>query len=166
MKLQFGSAWLRILRGGIRLTPIEQQLLVAFREHIPPSFHMSFDAQLDAINLAQRHAEWKGINLYRIRHGKVYHDDLPPLPCSKGEVKLLSLSIAIPGIAEPLHVAYWSVQRFFFGFGTGESLRPIQAITQLAVRSSRQSWRSNAELPQPNSSFESRRLDGAAQLGR
>ena len=117
MKLQFGSFWLRTLRGGIRLTPIEQQLLISFREHIPPSFHTSFDAQLDAINLAQRHVEWKGVNFYRIRRRKVSHDDLPPLPCAEGEIKLLSLSIAVPGIAEPLHVAYWAVQRFFFGFG-------------------------------------------------
>ena len=166
MKLQFGSFWLRVLRGGVRLTPIEQQLLVAFREHIPPAFHASFDAQLNAINLAQRHAEWKGINLYRIRRGKVYHEGLPLLPCSEGEVKLLSLSIAVPGMADPLHVAYWAVQRFFFGFGTGESLRPIQVVTQLAVHSSRQSWRSNAELPQPNLSLESRRSTSAAQLRR
>jgi hypothetical protein len=145
VKLVFGSWLHRVLRGGQRLAPIEQQLLLAFREHLPPLFHAALDVQLQALNLAQRQAEWRGICLYRLRWGKVFREDLPPLPCKTGEVKLLSMRIVAHGATEPIHVVFWAVQRVFFGFGTGESLRPVQSAPSIEVLEVKHSWRSNVE---------------------
>lgn len=145
VKTQFGSWWHRVIRGGVRLSPIEQRLLETFRERMPPAFHAPLDAQLDAINLAQRHVEWRGIHLYRLRNGKVARDGVPPLPCKDGEIKLLSLQVKVPGTPEPFHVVFWAVHRFFFGFDSGESLKPVRAASSLTVEEVKQSWRSNTE---------------------
>lgn len=151
MKTQFGSFWLRLFRGGVHLTPIEERLLRLFREHIPSPFHAALDAQFAAYNLAQRHVEWKGVNLYRIRRGKVVRDDLPTLPCSDGEVKLLALAVSPSPSVPPLHVMFWAVQKYFFGFGTGESLKPFRQASDLQLLSVKQSWRSNF-APEPRTS--------------
>jgi hypothetical protein len=145
VKTQFGSWWHRLVRGGVLLSPVEQRLLEAFRERMPPVFHAPLDAQLNAINLAQRHVEWRGIHLYRLRNGKVTRDDVPPLPCKDGEIKLLSLQVKVPGTPEPFHVGFWAVHRFFFGFDSGESLKPVRAADSLTVEEVKQSWRSSME---------------------
>jgi hypothetical protein len=143
MKTQFGTWWLRLLRGGVVLTPIEQRLLEVFRDNMPEKFRGPIDAQLDAINLAQRHVEWRGINFYRLKRGRVDRSGVPPLPCKDGEIKLLSLRIAVPGVSGSFHVMFWSVQRFFFGFGTGESLQPVKDAQTFTVEDITHSWRSN-----------------------
>jgi hypothetical protein len=145
VKTKFGSWWHRFARGGVSLEPVEQRLLEVLREHMPTTFHASLDAQLRAINLAQRQSDWRGLNLYRLRWGKVFRDDLPPLPCKAGEVKLLSVRVVVPKAAQSVHVVFWAVDRFFFGFATGESLEPIRSATEFELVDVKQSWRSNAE---------------------
>ena len=103
------------------------------------------DAQLAAYNLAQRQVDWRAINLYRMQGRKAVRTDLPPLPCSPGEVKLLSLTISIPGRVNPVHVVYWAVDRYFFGFSTGESTKPHRQACDLRVTKATQSWRSNVD---------------------
>jgi hypothetical protein len=145
VKTQFGSWWHRLIRGGVVLTPLEQKLLVAFRENMPAAFQAPLDEQLNAINLAQRHVEWRGIHLYRLKGGKVAQNDLPSLPCKDGEIRLLSLRVRVTGAPEPFHVAFWAVHRFFFGFGTGESLKPVRTAESFTVEEVTHSWRSNIE---------------------
>ncbi|GAB3455583.1 hypothetical protein GCM10027321_08300 [Massilia terrae] len=65
MQIQFGSWWQRLRRGGVLLSPIEQSALAIFRETMPSNFHIAIDAQLKALNLAQRDLDWKGLRLYR-----------------------------------------------------------------------------------------------------
>lgn len=127
------------------LAPLEQRLLVAFRENMPELFQAPLEAQLNAINLAQRHVEWRGIHLYRLVGGKVARDDLPALPCKDGEIRLLSLRVRVPGAPEPFHVAFWAVHRFFFGFGTGESLERVRATENFTIEEVTHSWRSSIE---------------------
>lgn len=135
----------------MRLAPVEQRLLTLFREQIPQTFHSALDAQLEAYNLAQRHVEWRGITFYRIRKWRVFRDDLPVLPCNAGEVKLLSLAVS-PASDVALHVVFWAVRRYFFGFASGESLKPYRDITELRVLKVKQSWRSNVAASASNSS--------------
>ena len=130
------------MRGGVRLAPVETRLLTLFREHIPQTFHSALDAQLEAYNLVQRHVEWRGCTFYRIRAWRVFRDDLPVLPCNAGEVKLLSLAVS-PAPDVTLHVVFWAVRRYFFGFASGESLKPYRDTTELRLLNVKQSWRSN-----------------------
>jgi hypothetical protein len=141
-KMQFGSWWLRLRRGGTLLSPVEQRLMVIFREAMPPDFHPAIDAQFAALNLAQRDMDWKGVRLYRISHGKVRRNDLLPLPCAGGQVKLLSTAIKVTGHADPIHVVFWAVDKVFFGFTVDVSLKPYAAQTELPIEAMKHSWRS------------------------
>jgi hypothetical protein len=143
LRTQFGSLARRILSGGVRLTPLEESLLRTFRENIDASFHAALDAQLHAYNLAQREVDWRAINLYRVVRGRPSRVGLPELPCGPGEVRLLRASVRPRSSAATLHVAFWAVDRYFFGFNSGESLEPDRDETVLDVLEVNQSWRSS-----------------------
>lgn len=146
MKTNFGSWWLRMLKGGVSLSPVEQQLLQVFVDHMPNQFQQTLDAQIDSLNLAQRVAEWRGINFYCLNEGSPSWAGVAPLPCKAGEIKLLSLKVEIEGINPPVNVAFWAVNRYFFGFGTDQSLKPVKAATHIKLLEVTQSWRSNIQV--------------------
>lgn len=143
MQIQFGSWWQRLRRGGVLLSPIEQSALAIFRETMPSNFHIAIDAQLKALNLAQRDVDWKGLRLYRMLSGEVSRGDLLPLPIRAGEAKLLSLSVNVPGRARPIQFAFWAVDRVLFGFDTDVSLEPYKSETRLVTEAVKHAWRSN-----------------------
>ncbi|RZU47399.1 hypothetical protein EV700_0361 [Fluviicoccus keumensis] len=146
MKSNFGSWWLRVLKGGVKLSPVEQQLLQTFIDHMPTDFQQPLAAQINALNLAQRVAEWRGINFYCLIKGRPSRVGVAPLPCKAGEIKLLSLKVAIDGISPPINVAFWAVNGYFFGFGTDQSLKPVKAATDITLLKVTQSWRSNIQV--------------------
>lgn len=143
MQIQFGSWWQRLRRGGVLLSPIEQSVLAAFREAMPPEFHAAIDAQLEDLNLTQRDVQWKGVCFYRILNGRASRDGLLPLPCKDGEVKLLSVSFRVLGHKAPVHVAFWAVDRILSGFATDVSLKPYKSEVRLTVDAIKHAWRSN-----------------------
>ena len=104
MRTKFGDFFTRLLRGGIVLMPIEEELLQIAIKEMPPILHPIVETQLDAYNLIQREADGRAINFSRIKGGSVKRDDIPPLPLKSGEAKLLSVAFDIPGQAENMHV--------------------------------------------------------------
>jgi hypothetical protein len=63
-----------------RFSPLEERLLAAVRETLPPETIDAFDAQVAAITLIQRHPHWTGIAFYRRRFGKVDWIGIPMFP--------------------------------------------------------------------------------------
>jgi hypothetical protein len=143
-KTQFGTFWQRLWRGGVRLFPLEERLLEALLGHMPTPFLAPLQAQLDAYNLAQRQVDGRALNLYRMKGRRVARDDLPPLPCRMGETKLLRFQAVLPN-SEAIHVAFWAVDRYLFGFDTDRDIRPFGTIEQFEISHLRQSWRSAIE---------------------
>ena len=140
-KTQFGTFWQRLLRGGVRLLPLEERLLEAFVGHMPAPFQAPLRAQLDAYNLAQREVDGRALNLYRMKGGRVVRDDLPPLPCRGGEAKLLRFAAILPN-GERIHVGFVAINRYLFSFASDRDLRPFGASTTFEIADLHQSWRS------------------------
>lgn len=143
-KTQFGSAFQRLLRGGVRLYPVEERLIERFILAMPDNFQVPLQQQLNAFNLAQREVDGRALNLYRIKGGQVFKDNLPPLPCHAGEVKLWRCHAGFPDGKE-LHVVFTAVDRVFFGITTDQDIRPFRDLTDFTVNQTKQSWRSNLE---------------------
>ena len=95
MKLEFGGLLRRLFFGGVRLLPIEQALMTAMVEALPPPLQHAVQQQLDAYNLVQREADGRALNFYRMVGRKASRDGIPPLPIQRGDVKLLRLTFTL-----------------------------------------------------------------------
>jgi hypothetical protein len=63
-----------------RFSPLEERLIAAAREVLPPRAQLLFDAQVAGITLVQRPLAWNEISFYRRRQGKVDWSDIPAFP--------------------------------------------------------------------------------------
>ena len=145
MKTQFGSLMMRLLKGGVNLTPVEVQLLELFQSNVPPKIQIPLDRQIAAYNLVQREIDGRALNFYRIRRWKVYRDDLPKLPVSPGEIKLLSIELGDSAAPDAFYATFWAVNGYFFSMDLSKSLE-YTSPQQLQIRKVKQCWRSNVIL--------------------
>jgi hypothetical protein len=79
-----------------RFSPLEERLIAAVREVLPPQAQPTFDAQVAGITLVQRPLGWNEINFYRRRHGKVDWSDIPAFPHT-GEFPLAEVRFSAAG---------------------------------------------------------------------
>src|ERR1035441_1920255 len=79
-----------------RFSPLEERLIAAVREILPPQAQPLFDAQIAGITLVQRPLAWNEINFYRRRRGKVDWSDIPPFPHT-GEFPLAEVRFSAAG---------------------------------------------------------------------
>jgi hypothetical protein len=79
-----------------RFSPLEERLIVAVREVLPPQAQPVFDAQVAGITLVQRPLGWNEINFYRRRRGKVDWSDIPSFPHT-GEFPLAEVRFGAAG---------------------------------------------------------------------
>jgi hypothetical protein len=79
-----------------RFSPLEERLIAAVREVLPPQAQPVFDAQVAGITLVQRPLGWNEINFYRQRRGKVDWSDTPAFPHS-GEFPLAEVRFTAAG---------------------------------------------------------------------
>jgi len=136
---------MRLLKGGVKLTPVEGQLLELFQSSVPSEIQIPLDRQIAAYNLVQREIDGKALNFYRIRRWKVYRDDLPKLPVSPGEIKLLSMELEESAASDVFHATFWAVDGYFFCINLSESTEHT-APQQIRIRKVKQCWRSNLIL--------------------
>ena len=133
----------RLFRGGVTLSPLEAAALEALVEHLPPSFVPSLTGQFGAINLIQRDPDWLETRFYRLEGGRPSSEQLPRLPVTPGEVKLLSLVIRQSTADKPLHTNFWAVDGVFFVINFGMSAKPLASLRAPLVSDVEHSWRSN-----------------------
>jgi len=79
-----------------RFSPLEERLMAAVREILPPQAQPVFDAQVAGITLVQRPLGWNEINFYRRQRGKVDWSDVPPFP-NTGEFPLAEVRFSAGG---------------------------------------------------------------------
>lgn len=137
------NLWMRLLRGGVSLTPFDKFLLESLARHVPSYMASAIRHQWGGFNLVQRDPEWLELRFYRLVRGRVDRSELPRLPVRDGEVKLLSLALRPLGIAELLHVNFWAVDRRFFNLNANRSLRPFRDQTEMPVETVEHCYRSN-----------------------
>jgi len=137
------TLWMRLVRGGVLLTPFDGFLLRSLVRHVPAEMATVIRQQWRGLNLIQRDPEWQELRFYRLVRGRVAPGDLPNLPVRPGEVKLLSLALRPAEAGEPLHVNFWAIDRRFFNLNTSRSLRPFQDHTEMPVEAVEHCYRSN-----------------------
>ena len=135
--------WMRLLRGGVALTPFDGFLLRSLVRHVSGDMADVIRQQWRGLNLIQRDPEWQELRFYRLVRGRVDPSQLPRLPVRDGEVKLLSLALRPPGGEDLLHVNFWAIDRRFFNLNASRSLQAFRASTDMAVESVERSYRSN-----------------------
>jgi hypothetical protein len=79
-----------------RFSPLEERLIAAVRDVLPPQVQLNFDAQVAAITLVQRHPHWTEIAFYRRRNGKVDWSGVPMFP-RIGELRLAEVRFTAKG---------------------------------------------------------------------
>jgi hypothetical protein len=80
-----------------RFSPLEERLIAAVREVLPPQAQPIFDAQMAGVTLVQRlPPHWMEISFYRRRHGKVDWSGIPTFPRT-GEFRLAEVQISVRG---------------------------------------------------------------------
>jgi hypothetical protein len=141
--LPTSSLWMRLLRGGVSLTPFDKFLLGSLVRHVPGEMATAIRHQWRGLNLIQRDPEWQELRFYRLVGGRVDRSELPKLPVRDGEVKLLSMALRPTGVADLLHVNFWAVDRRFFNLNANRSLRPFRGGTEMPVEAVEHSYRSN-----------------------
>src|SRR5256885_1528640 len=77
-----------------RFSPLEERLITAVREVLPPQAQVVFDAQIAGITLVQRHPN--EICLYRRVSGKVDWSGIPTFPRT-GEFRLAEVRFSVEG---------------------------------------------------------------------
>jgi hypothetical protein len=77
-----------------RFSPLEEQLLAAVRDVLPPPARVTFDAQVAGITRAQRN--FNEICFYRVRRRKVDWSDVPSFPRT-GEFGLAEVRFSVGG---------------------------------------------------------------------
>jgi len=145
VKTQLSSHLMRLLKGGVNLTPVEGRRLKLFQSSVPSEIQIPFDRQIAAYNLVQREIDGRALNFYRIRRWKVYRDDLPKLPVNPGEVKLLSMELGDSAASNAFYATFWVVDGYFFSINLSESIEHT-APKQIRIRKVKQCWRSNLVL--------------------
>lgn len=137
------SLWMRLVRGGVPVTPFDGFLLGSLLHNVPAEMATIIRQQWRGLNLAQRDPEWQELRFYRVVSGRVDRGDLPRLPVRDGEVKLLSLALRPTDATELLHVNFWAIDRCFFNLNANRSLRPFRDRSEMPIESVEHSYRSN-----------------------
>jgi hypothetical protein len=100
--------------GSSDLTPLEQEVLGALSAELPPAAREILAKQRDAINLVQRHAGGKEVNLYAMRRGRPCYEEHLLFPLQLEEAKLATLEIASSTGKTPLRAEVWLVKGWVF----------------------------------------------------
>jgi hypothetical protein len=117
-----------------RFSPLEERLIAAVREVLPPQAQPIFDAQVAGITLVQRLPQWTEIDFYRRRKGKVDWSDIPAFPRT-GEFPLAEVRFAVA--KRRYKATLSSIGGQIFGFGITPSPKAVAFVAWDAPHSTR-----------------------------
>ena len=107
-----------------RLTSLENQVLAAVSAKLPPTAREIFGHQLDLVNLIQRHADGKEVNLYAMKGGKAFIEERFRFPL-KSETQLASIEMAAKGVQKPVKAEVWLANGRVFSIEFNQAPRNI-----------------------------------------
>ncbi|HSO06071.1 MAG TPA: hypothetical protein VLW45_02470 [Pelomicrobium sp.] len=125
MRRHYGSWLRRLVSGGVTLTPLEAALMEGFVAGVPEEIGKPLAAQLKAINRARRSRDGTALRFDRLRGLRPDGSDLPPLPVTPGEAKLMTVEFVVPGTERTLTASFRAVGRQFCRIDFSENLRPF-----------------------------------------
>jgi len=102
------------LFGRSELSPLERQVLAAVAAELSPSAREILNQQRDLINLIQRHADGKEVNLYVMRRGKPCFEDQFRFPLRVEETQLATVEMLGGGGQKSFRAEVWLVKGRLF----------------------------------------------------
>jgi hypothetical protein len=150
MKRNFGGLLTRWLRGGVRLTDAEHFLLVALVRSLDTEIRGIVESHFEEYNLAQREADGRAINFYRVRLGR-----RAPLGVSKPlqtialETPLIRIAVAASNGGEALHAVLTAVGGRAFCVTFDRAPQDGEFGPGASVIRSIQSWKSEVRAQPP-----------------
>ena len=102
------------LFGRSELSTLESHVLTAVSAELPPAARDIFNKQRDSINLIQRHADGKEVNLYAMQRGKPYFDEQSLFPLRTIETQLATVEMVAGGGQKSLRAEVWLVKGWVF----------------------------------------------------
>jgi hypothetical protein len=99
-----------------RLTAAEKQLLAAVSAELTPTAGRLFNEQLDQVNLVQRQADGKEVNLYVMRRGKPFIEDRFLFPL-RSEAQLAIVEMDAGDGQKAFRAEVWLVNGHVFSIG-------------------------------------------------
>lgn len=138
VKRSFGTALQRTLRGGVRLTDLEHELLEAFVDHLPDELAATVSAQPEGYTLVQRESDGRALNFYPARRNQ----HLPKLAVKESEAKLLRFRFQTEPHTDDLHATFVAIDGRFFCASFSHDLRVYKNVRLRRVEDVSQAWRS------------------------
>jgi hypothetical protein len=139
VRTEFGNLFTRLLRGGVRLTPLEAALLRRLVDELPANLQTTVEVQFAAYNLAQREVDGRAVNFYPSRQAR---RTMPTLAMSRGKSPLVRIGFSLPNDGEEPHAVLTAVAGRAFCISFDADLRPF-ANAPFTVDRVTQAWRSN-----------------------
>ena len=118
--------FLKRLRPTLR--PYEQRLIDALAGQLGPEAKALLVKQVEQVNLVQRHAEDKEVNLYAMKVGKPAFDGASLFPL-RAEAKLAAITFKAPSHAKSCRVTFWLVNGHLFTLEFNQSPKALQPET-------------------------------------
>jgi hypothetical protein len=98
------------LFGRSKLSLVEGQVLGAVAAELSPAAREIFNQQRDLVNLIQRHADGKEVNLYVMRRGKPFVEEQFLFPLRVTETELATVEMIEADEQKSLRAAVWLVE--------------------------------------------------------
>jgi hypothetical protein len=107
-----------------KLTSLEGQVLAAVSAQLSPAAREIFDKQLELVNLVQRHADGKDVNLYAMRRGKPFIESQFLFPLM-AEAQLAAAEITTGGEQKRFTADVWLANGCVFSIEFNRSPQKI-----------------------------------------
>jgi hypothetical protein len=116
-------------RANPPLRPLERQLVEALSDALDAEAQSLLSKQMAQVNLVQRHAEDKEVNLYRMERGKPSFEEAARFAGTVSEAEVARISFQVPNVAGTFRASFWTVNGFLFSIQFSRSPKGIKNAT-------------------------------------
>jgi hypothetical protein len=106
---------------GSQLRPVERRLIEELANELPPEAKSLLLRQVGQVNLVQRHAKDKEVNLYSRKRGSLLFDEDSLFPAGEDAMRIARVSFSVKDRPDLCHVDFWVVGRHIFSLEFNQS---------------------------------------------
>ena len=129
-------SWLGWLKPSVQSSksplPVEDQVLSAVMASLSSPARALMEAQVGEVNLVQRLADGKEVNMYVKRGGKVRRNSAYQFPNRSSDLKLATVKLRLPDARKTLKADVFAVDGFVFEILFSESPRTVKPPVTIA----------------------------------
>ena len=142
MSKQFSNLLLNLMHNGKSISLLENKLLEILFQNLPDFIFSTIKEQFKKYNLLQREIDFKEINFYRIKKGKVFTEDFPKLKTNRQEFELMEIKFKVIKNDAAYIAKFWVVNNLFFCISFNKSIKNILNEIDIEIISLEKSYAS------------------------